>query len=126
MVKTQIDDQTYFAGRAGSVTPAAFAFLKDVSFCDADDIVYSLTSTPENNFISMNPVTRKITWNKAINCQVFTLVLTGTVTTMATPSSYSASSTILLSCVQRSQNNTALSTVTVSDSKGNEKSSAAF
>jgi hypothetical protein len=110
VVVTETGDQTYVAKTAGSVTPAAFALLEDVRFCDASDIVYSLTTTPMSNFFWMNSAKRKITWSSAIDCQVYTLVLTGTVTTMATPSSYSVSSAILLSCDQSSQDNTTLPT----------------
>lgn len=95
VVATHTADQLISVGASGSVTAAAFALSGLSGYCQPSDIVYSITGP---DFVSFNQATRVIAWTSPHACQDYSIKLTGTVTTSASPYTYNATDIILLQC----------------------------
>ena len=95
LLPSQTADVSFTFGLSESVTPQAFTISSGTStYCDQNDIVYSLTSPSAD--ITFDPITRTITWSSSLLCTNYNLPLVGTITTLA--SSPSVTSTIVLKC----------------------------
>lgn len=98
VVTQPTSNYVYVLGSTDTITAAHFTISPLTESCAESNIVYTLTSSPANNFVTFDPRTRVISLNSPAVCASYTLKLTGSITTAASPSLYSTSQSFTLDC----------------------------